>query len=382
VVRSYEPVSAYRDALIQEIGLVADAFGARPLVTEIHWGGGTPTMLNGPDFLAVTAELRRRFDGAAAARTAVEIDPRGLTFEMVGTLREAGVSRASLGVQDFRREVQAAVNRIQSFETTAQAVDWLRAAGVDDINIDLIYGLPHQTPESVIETIDRVVSLKPDRLALFGYAHVPWMKRHQRLLDESALPGSLERWRIFEAASRRLQQHGFIAIGLDHFAAGESEIARAAMHHGLSRNFQGYTTDRSEALIGLGASAIGTLPQGYVQNAAPIRAYREAIAAAKLAVVRGIALRPEDKLRRAVIERLMCDLAVDLGRICRANGFAPTALDAELARLGPFAADGLVEIEGRSVAVREEGRPLVRSIAAVFDAYYREDGEVRHAKAV
>jgi oxygen-independent coproporphyrinogen-3 oxidase len=312
----------------------------------------------------------------------VEIDPRGLTFEMVGTLREAGVSRASLGVQDFRREVQAAVNRIQSFETTAQAVDWLRAAGVDDINIDLIYGLPHQTPESVIETIDRVVSLKPDRLALFGYAHVPWMKRHQRLLDESALPGSLERWRIFEAASRRLQQHGFIAIGLDHFAAGESELARAAMHHGLSRNFQGYTTDRSEALIGLGASAIGTLPQGYVQNAAPIRAYREAIAAAKLAVVRGIALRPEDKLRRAVIERLMCDLAVDLGRICRANGFAPTALDAELARLGPFAADGLVEIEGRSVAVREEGRPLVRSIAAVFDAYYREDGEVRHAKAV
>jgi oxygen-independent coproporphyrinogen-3 oxidase len=382
VVHSYDPVATYRDMLVKEIGLVADALGARPRIAEIHWGGGTPTMLSPQDFLAVTAELRRRLGDADGARTAVEIDPRTLTLEMVVAFREAGVRRASLGVQDFRREVQAAVNRVQSFETTAQAVEWLRAAGIDDINIDLIYGLPHQTPQSVVETVDRVIELEPDRLALFGYAHVPWMKRHQRLLDETTLPGPLERWHIFEAASRRLKEHGFVAIGLDHFAAKDSELARAVTDHAVSRNFQGYTTDAAEALIGFGASAIGTLPQGYVQNAVPIRAYEEAIAAGKLAAVRGVAVGREDRLRRAVIERLMCDLAVDLGKACRAYGFVPTALDAELARLRPFVADGLLEIEGRSVAVREEGRPLVRSIAAVFDAYYREDGEARHSQAV
>jgi oxygen-independent coproporphyrinogen-3 oxidase len=382
VVHSYDPVAAYRDTLVKEIGLVADALGAQPRIAEIHWGGGTPTMLRPQDFLTVTAEMRRRFDGADGARMAIEIDPRTLTLEMVVAFREAGMRRASLGVQDFRREVQAAVNRIQSFGTTAQAVDWLRAAGIDDINIDLIYGLPYQTPDSVVDTVDRVIELEPDRLALFGYAHVPWMKRHQRLLDETALPGPLDRWRIFEAASRRLKEHGFVAIGLDHFAAKDSELARAVTDREISRNFQGYTTDSAEALIGFGASAIGTLPQGYVQNTVPIRAYEEVIAAGKLAAVRGIAVGREDRLRRAVIERLMCDLAVDLGKTCRAHGFAATALDPEIARLRPFVADDLIEIKGRSVAVREEGRPLVRSIAAVFDAYYREDGEARHSQAV
>ncbi|MGB8276178.1 MAG: oxygen-independent coproporphyrinogen III oxidase [Alphaproteobacteria bacterium] len=381
IVHGYEPVLAYRDLLLREIDLAADAMRARPRVVHIHWGGGTPTILKGPDFVAVIERIRRRFEGAAEAETAVETDPRCLSPEMIEAMGQAGVTRASLGVQDFRREVQVAVNRIQSFEQTAHAVAQLRAAGVHDINIDLIYGLPHQTAETVIETVDLTVSLRPERLALFGYAHVPWMKRHQRLLDESTLPDTAERWAMYEAARGRLAHHGYVPVGLDHFAAPGTGLARAVAAGALHRNFQGYTADSADTLIGFGASAIGTLPQGYVQNAVPISAYREAITEGRLAVVRGIAIGPDDRLRRAVIERIMCDLEVDVGAVCRECGFDAGALDSEIASLADFVADGLVAIDGRTVRIKEEGRPLVRSVAAAFDAYLGQ-GEARHSKAV
>jgi oxygen-independent coproporphyrinogen-3 oxidase len=381
VVNAYAPVTAYVNLLSREIELIAGALASRHPVTHVHWGGGTPTILNADDFSAITASLRRHFDVEREAQIAVEIDPRGLPEETVRALAEAGVTRASVGVQDFDPKVQAGVNRIQPYVVTARAVDLLRQAGIRDINFDLMYGLPHQTAEGLVETVDTALELRPTRIALFGYAHVPWMKRHQRLIDESKLPGPLDRWRMFTAAAARLRERGYVAVGLDHFARPESPLAHALAEGTLRRNFQGYTTDRANVLLGFGASAIGSLPQGYVQNETGIREYREAISRGRIATTRGVVLSADDRLRRDVIERLMCYLAVDLDDVCREHGANPARFTAKLQALRPLADDGLVALDGARITVSEEARPLVRSVCAVFDAYLVA-GEARHAAAV
>jgi oxygen-independent coproporphyrinogen-3 oxidase len=377
--RLYEPVADYVRLLEAEIGLVAAALACRLPVRQVHWGGGTPTVLTTTDFARLTDALHRRL-GAEGAEVAVEVDPRTLTQAMAATLARCGVVRASLGVQDFSPRVQQAINRLQSFEVTAQAVDRLRQAGIAGINLDLMYGLPQQGVADVVTTVDLAVRLAPDRLALFGYAHVPWMKKHQRLIEEAALPDGAARFAQAEAAAARLAQHGYRRIGLDHFARPEDDMARALAAGRLRRNFQGYTVDQGEVLLGFGASAIGTLPQGYVQNAVPVNRYGEAIAAGRLAAVRGIALTPEDRLRRAVIERLMCDLAVDLDQVAGTPGGAER-FAAELAALQDLAAEGLIEIAGPRLTVTEAGRPLLRTVCAAFDAYLGR-GTGRHSRAV
>jgi oxygen-independent coproporphyrinogen-3 oxidase len=331
-------------------------------------------MLAPDDLRRLGERLRERFAITTDAEVAVEIDPRPLAPGTVGALAAIGVTRASLGLQDVNPEVQRAINRWQPSEVTERAVDWLREAGIRGINLDLIYGLPHQTVGRVLRSVEAALALRPDRVALFGYAHVPWMKRHQRLIDEAALPGPTERAAQLEAAAARLGEAGYVAIGLDHFALPEDSLALALREGRLRRNFQGYTTDPAPVLIGLGASAIGSLPQGYVQNAAPLPAYRDAIRAGRLATVRGVALSEEDRLRRAIIERLMCDFAVDL------NGSAELFAD-ELEALEPLAADGLVSIEDGVVRVEPQGRPLVRTVCAQFDAYLAQ-GVARHSRAV
>ncbi|MDJ0981609.1 MAG: coproporphyrinogen III oxidase, partial [Kiloniellales bacterium] len=230
-------------------------------------------------------------------------------------------------------------------------------------------------------SIDLAASLAPDRIALFGYAHVPWMKSHQRLIKESELPKETARWAQAEAAAARLEALGYLRIGLDHFARPEDPLARAVGEDRLRRNFQGYTDDPAEALIGLGASAIGSLPQGYVQNAVPIKDYRAAVAAGQPAVVRGCRLSEDDRLRRAVIETLMCRLKVDLAGLCAGFDADPADFTEEVAALDSMAADGLVEIDGDEIRVTEAGRPLVRSAAAVFDRYLKA-GTARHSRAV
>jgi oxygen-independent coproporphyrinogen-3 oxidase len=287
------------------------------------------------------------------------------------------VTRASLGIQDITPAVQRAVNRVQPFEMVAVAVAALRRAGITQINFDLMYGLPTQTVDDVIATVDRVVELAPDRLAVFGYAHVPWMKTHQRMINEADLPDGPARWAQSEAAAERLVGHGYRRIGLDHFAAPGDAMTVAVDNGELRRNFQGYTTDRAEALIGFGASAIGALADGYVQNAVPFGQYADDIGVGRLAVRRGIALTADDRLRRAVIERLMCDLAVDLGNL----GADPDGFADELARLAAMEADGVVEINDGRVRVTEAGRPLLRSVCAVFDRYL-DSGVGRHSRAV
>ena len=379
VVRRYEPVAAYVDLLEREIALVGSAL-AEPVVTHIHWGGGTPTMLQSRDFARVMSALHKSFVLAPAVDMAIEIDPRTLTRDRVAILAEIGTTRASLGVQDFEERVQRAVRRRQSFEQTARVADWLRGARIEAINLDLMYGLPHQTVSTVAATAQMALRLDPDRMALFGYAHVPWMKRHQRLLPEDALPDDAKRFAQNRAAAETFVAAGYRRIGLDHFAKESDAMAQCQRDGKLHRNFQGYTTDQSPILIGFGPSAIGSLPGGYVQNAPSMVTYREAIAAGRPAVMRGALLTAEDRLRAAVIERLMCDLRVDLGTVCRAHSTDPGHFARELTAINALAADGIVVRDGDVLTVPEHARVGVRAVCAVFDAYLAV-GETRFSRA-
>jgi oxygen-independent coproporphyrinogen-3 oxidase len=381
VVHKYSPVAAYAGLLEREISLVGGHLGDRRRVVSMHWGGGTPTMLRPLDFARVMDALRRTFAVAADCEIAIEIDPRTLTAETVFALKDAGVTRASLGVQDFEPRVQSAVGRVQSFEQTARAVNWLRDAGIGNINLDLMYGLPYQTAETVAATARRSLALQPDRIALFGYAHVPWMKRHQKLLPEAALPGATERLAQSSAASAVLKEAGLQAIGLDHFARPDDLLARRQREKRLHRNFQGYTTDEAAALIGLGTSAIGTMPQGYVQNASRTVAYRDAIQSGRLATARGRVLTDEDRLRRDIIGQLMCNLEVDLAGTAAARNRRLDDFAAELSEIDTLAKHGLVDRRNGTITVTEEARPLLRTICAVFDAY-SSGQEARYSRAV
>jgi oxygen-independent coproporphyrinogen-3 oxidase len=381
ITRRYAPVADYMDCLWAEVDMVAARLPGRMSVRHVHFGGGSPTILAPDDFAKTLSKLRRRFTVAPEAEIAVELDPRTADEDYVATMAAAGVTRVSIGVQDFNPAVQRAVNRIQPYDVTARVVEQLRRHGIAAINMDLIYGLPEQTAESITETIDLAVALTPRRIALFGYAHVPWMKKHQRLIAEDTLPGIAERWRQYGCASARLVELGYVPIGLDHFARTDDELAVALRAGRLHRNFQGYTTDDAAILLGLGASGIGALPQGYVANETGLHAYKQTIRAGRLATARGIGLTAEDVLRRALIERLMCDLAVDVDAVCRRFGADASVFDADLDKLAGMEADGLVIRQGRRLTVSEAGRPLVRAACAVFD-HYLKAGETRHAKAV
>jgi oxygen-independent coproporphyrinogen III oxidase len=376
VVNRYGPVAAYLDDLYAEIALIGPLLGGHP-VRFIHWGGGSPTILTPADVRALKGALAAHFEIAADADFAVEIDPRGLSDEMVAALAEAGVNRASIGVQDCDDTVQKAINRIQPFAETERVVEALRAAGISALNIDLIYGLPHQTLENVARTIEMSLTLKPQRFAVFGYAHVPNFKKHMLLIPQAALPDAGDRLAQFELAHERLRAAGYLPIGLDHFALPDDSLAVAQRAGRLMRNFQGYTSDAAPALIGLGASSISSLPQGYVQNRSEVPAWRKAVAAGALPVARGVALSVEDKLRRAVIGQLMCYLAVDLA------AFGKTAADfpAEMAALQPLLAEGFVRLDGARLIVPPEARAAVRLVASVFDAYLNQ-GKAVHAVAV
>ena len=380
IVQRYRPVANYAAVLRQEVALVAGAIPGVPVVTHVHWGGGTPTMLTPRDFSSLMETTRRHFRLTDDAEVAVEIDPRTLTKSMASDLSMAGVNRASIGVQDFNAHVQKAVNRIQPYEITERAVAWLRDAGIDAINFDLMYGFPGQSTDDVIHTVDLAHTLAPDRLAVFGYAHVPWMKPHQRMIDEEALPGRRERMAQANAVAKRLAEHGYRRIGLDHFARPNDELAIAMEQGRLRRNFQGYTTDPAPVLLGFGASAIGSLPQGYVQNMAPLRAYARRIQDGRFAVIRGVELTADDRLRRAVIERLMCDLEVDLAATAASFGMAER-FEPERDALVSMEAMGLVEVKGSHIRITAKGRPLMRTVAAVFDRYLETAG-ARHSHAI
>jgi oxygen-independent coproporphyrinogen III oxidase len=363
-----EPISAYVAAMRRELELVARRIERRIKVDHIHFGGGTPTIMAAEQFVDLIGSIRQSFFVLPAAEIAVEIDPRTLARPMVDALELCGVNRASLGVQSFDPAVQRAINRVQSFEETARATKSLREAGIAAINFDLIYGLPHQTVAACLDTVARCVALRPDRFSVFGYAHVPSFKKHQRKIAEGALGDALQRFEQSHAIAAALKQAGYLPIGLDHFALPGDAMAIAQREGRLRRNFQGYTTDASGALLGFGASAIGQLPQGYVQNEVNTRAYCERIAGGGLATTRGYALTGEDRLRAEIIERIMCDFGVDLDPICARHGAAAQEMVRSSRRLRDLVSSGVIELDGTALAVKDNSRFLVRSVAAAFDA--------------
>lgn len=360
--------------LMTEIDLVASAVGSHN-VCEIHWGGGTPNILSPEEFIRLQHHLDFWFDVAPTLSHAIELDPRHVTRAHAETYAKAGVNRVSLGVQDLNPHVQVAMGRVQPHAQVIEAIAMLREAGLRDLSFDLMYGLPHQRSEDVANTIRLAVDLAPNRIALFGYAHVPWFKRRQRLIDADALPNAEARFEQAEIARAILCGLGYESVGLDHFARADDSLAIAAHTHTLHRNFQGYVPTSVDALIGFGPSAISRLPEGYAQNFPAPRTWQRVVESGRLPTVRGHTQSADDTQREAIIQSLMCDLEVDLTPY---GGRA--AFSAAIAALAPLAQDGIVEINGNVVRVPTSMRSFCRLVAMAFDAYAIP--ATQHSKAI
>ncbi len=367
VPNGYERVARFLDQLKREIDLWGDALPAHAGAAHLHFGGGSPNSLNSSDFAGLLALLGRRFRLRPGAEVAVELDPGNLDRGFARGLGAAGATRASLGVQTFDPEVQRLVNRIQPVEQVATAVEDLRGGGVEAINFDMMYGLPGQTCVNVAASMETALALKPDRVALFGYAHVPWMKKHQAVIRDADLADASGRWEQAEAAETVLSAHGYVRIGMDHYARPGDPMSARLADGTLHRNFQGYTDDPSAVLIGLGPSAISSLPHAYAQNRLRVDDWTSDIAAGRLPVGRQLETNSDDRLRRTVIERLMCDLEVDVGAVCLDQGREVSTLDTAIASARALAADGLCRVDGRRVRVPTDFARLVRVVAACFD---------------
>lgn len=377
----YDPVEAYLKGLHAEIAAVGARISRDACVTALHFGGGSPTLLRPADMIALKARLEGGFNFADDAEISVEMDPNDLDEARHDALAAIGMTRASLGIQDFDPQVQKAINRIQTFEQTRGVVEAARARGVRSVNCDILYGLPHQTRDTLADTVRAVISLAPDRIALFGYAHVPWMKKHQTMIDAAALPGVVARFDQMTMASEMLVAAGYEAIGIDHFARPADRLAVAARGGTLRRNFQGYTDDQADAMIGLGASAIGQLPQGYIQNMPATGEYLRRVEEGGLAVVRGYALTGEDRARAWVIERVMCNFGFSFADLALRYPANAGVVRAEATGFAAADQEGLCRIEDDRFLLTATGRPFARTVAAVFDAHLAT-GRGRHSIAV
>ena len=365
----YEPVSQYLEYLKKEVSLVAQTMAGERHVNHIHFGGGSPSYIRADDFTDFMSHVHGLFKVSPEAEIAIEIDPRELTEDKIKAYKNAGVTRASLGVQDFHEDVQAAINRVQPLHHVYDGVKMLRKHGIAQINMDLLYGLPHQTGESVSRNIDIAAGLAPQRISLFGYAHVPWMKKHMRLIAVDFLPTSEERIAQFEIAQTTLRKKGYVQVGLDHFVRPDDPMAIALEQQSLKRNFQGYSTDTAPSLIGFGSSSISALHQGYYQNTTSVRDYSAALDSKKLPVIKGVALTEDDRIRRALIEHLMCYMRIDLGEFCTQHGINPERFAPALQQLAPLKKAGLVEIDDLLISTMPGAAQAVRLVCAAFDTY-------------
>lgn len=378
-VRSDEPVLAYVETLKQEVAALGARLPEGVEVARLHWGGGTPTLLSAGMMTGLADALKAAFTFTPDAEFSVEIDPNEIDETRIDALAEAGMNRASIGVQDFHPEIQQIIGRIQGYEVTRAAVEALRRAGIHSLNADILFGLPDQSQARISDTVQMLLSLSPDRVALYGYAHVPWMAKRQAMIPTEALPSPEERLALFETARRLFLWDGYQEIGIDHFAKPEDSMAVAARSGHLRRNFQGYTDDTCEVLIGLGASAISRFPQGYAQNASSTAAYQKAVRAGEMATGRGHAFKGEDRLRARLIEMLMCDFRIDTATVAREFRLVPTRLT-ELFNAAAEQFPGMVRITPEGFEIRQEGRPLARMIARAFDEYeMRAEG---HSSAI
>jgi len=383
ITRDKNAADRYLDDLAREIALYNLHLDPSRRVVQLHLGGGTPTFFTARQLDRLNEILRCYFRFDNDAEISVEIDPRRLSWDQVEALARLGARRASLGIQDTDRRVQLAIHRHQPHALNEKAVTWLRAAGFTSINVDLIYGLPLQTLDSFARTLESVLGLEPDRLSVFGYAHVPWLKPAQTIFDErDQLPDAETRLSLWQLAQQRLTAAGFIDIGLDHFARPQDELAVAQRQKTLHRNFQGYSTRAGASVYAFGMSAISSIGDVYFQNARSLPDYRDALQAGRLPIQRGLRLTEEDARRRTIIMRLMCERHLDFRALSADLGVnVREAYAAELASLADLDRDGAVELSEHSLRVTSRGAPLLRVIAQRFDAYHAP-ATGRHSQAI
>ncbi|MDR2874646.1 MAG: oxygen-independent coproporphyrinogen III oxidase [Methylobacillus sp.] len=371
--KDYSKAAAYLEVLFREIDRVASLTDPHRKVRQLHWGGGTPTYLQPDDMRRLYDHLANRFTIAPDAEIGCEMDPRELTREHLRALRQSGFNRVSLGVQDLENQVQVAVNRVQPEALIREVYDWIREEGFESINFDLMVGLPHQTVDTFARTLDKVIEMAPDRFAVFNYAHVPWMKKHQKLIAEETLPQLEQRLALQKLTLEKLTDAGYVYIGMDHFARPDDELVKAQKSKTLYRNFQGYTTHKNCDILAFGASAISQTDDVYAQNEKVLSDYRRKVEANQLPTERGLHIAPEDRLRREAITHIMCDLELDkaaFGREWNIN-FDTHFADA-LHDLEDMQADGLVRLGAETIHVTEAGRVFLRNIAMAFDGYLRQ----------
>ncbi len=376
---SDEPVIAYVETLKAELALLKAHLPRGVRLSRLHWGGGTPTLLRPAMIRDLAETIFSVVPLAEGAEFSVEIDPDEVDAERLDALAASGMNRASIGVQDFDPEIQKTIGRIQPYDLTKQVADMIRERGVRSLNADILYGLPHQTQARISDSVQKLLTLSPDRVALYGYAHVPWMSRRQQLIPSDAIPTPQERLRLFETAARLFAWDGYEAIGIDHFARPEDGLAVAARTGHLRRNFQGYTDDVAPILVGLGASSISRFPQGYAQNASATSLYTKAVREGRFTTHRGHVFTPEDKLRGRIIEALMCDFRVDRAELIRDFRVSDETLDEMFAKArNQFG--GMVRLDDEGLAIPAEGRPLARMIARAFDSY--DQSKAQHSAAI
>jgi len=374
----------YIDYLGREVARMKPFLNENRKVVQLHFGGGSPTFLRPDEIRRLGEIIHKHFTFAPDIEASVEVDPRRLTREHMVALREIGFNRASMGVQDFNPKVQEAIHRIQPREMTQQAMDWMRELAFGSINLDLIYGLPHQTPATFNETLDTVLEMKPDRLAVFSYAHVPWIKPSQKILEAKILPTPESKLEVLKLVIERLTADDqYVYIGMDHFAKPGDELAVAQREKKLQRNFQGYSTRAGSDIYAFGMSGVSQIPDAYWQNEKELPKYQTAVDAGNVPLHKAYFVTDEDKIRRETIMRTMCDLSLDFAAMGAKLGinfeqhFAP-----ELASLAPFEVDGLVKRTPAGLEITDAGRLFIRNIAMCFDNTLAPAGERRHSKTI
>ncbi len=384
ITLNHDKGMAYVEALGREVARMKPLLNAQRQTVQLHFGGGSPTFLRPDEIRRLGEIIHQHFTFSPDIEAGVEVDPRRLTREHLVALREIGFNRASMGVQDFNPQVQEAIHRIQPRAMTQQAMDWMRELGFGSINLDLIYGLPHQTPESFNETLDIVLSMKPDRLAVFSYAHVPWIKPAQKILEEKNLPTPESKLQVLKLVIERLTaDNQYVYIGMDHFAKPADELAVAQREKKLQRNFQGYSTRAGSDIYAFGMSGVSQIPDAYWQNEKELPKWQTAVDIGNVPLHKAYFVTDEDKIRRETIMRTMCDLSLDFAAMSQKLGVNFTQHFAkELASLAPFEADGLVERTANGLKVTDAGRLFIRNIAMCFDNTLAPAGERRHSKTI
>jgi len=376
-----ERLAPYVQALQDEMDIVCRHLHRQPVISHIHFGGGSPTILPPALFRTLMQHIQKRFFLSKDIDIAIEADPRQLNEALIATYVRNGVTRISLGVQDFDDRVLTAVNRPQPFYLSWDAVSLCREYGIKSINLDLMYGLPGQTVKSLERTIDLAFSLKPDRISFFGYAHVPWMKKHMRMMGNMPLPDGSLRYDLYETGRQILEENGYLPVGIDHFVRPSDSMAKALGNRTLKRNFQGYTTDTADSLIGFGASAIGQLPQGFVQNTPDILKYQEKVNNGHLPIQRGYCLNDSDRIYSDLISEIMCYMAVDLAIIRKKYHLYDDFFDPAIEKMGSLLKQGLITLDGDYLRIHHPH--IARVAAACFDPKFEcNSATMRHSSAV